>query len=320
MDQTRRAAIYTRISQDREGAGLGVERQEADCRALAEQLGWTIVAVHSDNDLSAYTGKPRPGYLALLADLRAGTADAVVCWHTDRLHRSPVELEEYIAVCEPRTVPTQTVKAGPLDLATPSGRMVARQLGAVARYEVEHQIERQVAARLQAATAGRWSGGRRPYGYQADGVTVEVAEADVLRWAAAQVLAGRALTAIVADLNRQGSTTSTGRPWKATELSRTLRRPRNAGLMQHRGQVVGTAGWPPILDEATWRVVVAVLTDPRRRTNSGVARRWLLSGLALCGVCGEPVRSTSAGTVHGRPTKPAYTCRSGKHVVRDAAE
>ena len=85
----RRAAIYTRISQDREGAGLGVERQEADCRALAERLGWTIVAVHADNDLSAYSGKPRPGYLALLADLRAGAADAVVCWHTDRLHRSP---------------------------------------------------------------------------------------------------------------------------------------------------------------------------------------------------------------------------------------
>jgi DNA invertase Pin-like site-specific DNA recombinase len=77
----RRAAIYTRISSDREGAGLGVERQEADCRALAEQLGWEIVAVHSDNDLSAYSGKPRPGYEALLADLRADVADAVICWH-----------------------------------------------------------------------------------------------------------------------------------------------------------------------------------------------------------------------------------------------
>jgi DNA invertase Pin-like site-specific DNA recombinase len=319
MDQTRRAAIYTRISQDREGAGLGVERQEADCRALAERLGWTIVAVHSDNDLSAYSGKPRPGYLALLADLRAGVADAVICWHTDRLHRRPVELEDYIAVCEPRGVPTQTVKAGPIDLATPAGRMVARQLGAVGRYEVEHQIERQVAARLQAATAGRWTGGRRPYGYQADGVTVDQAEAGIVQWAAAQVLAGRAITAIVADLNRQGSTTSTGRPWKATELRRVLVRPRNAGLMVHRGQVVGAAGWPPIMDEATWRGVCAVLSDPRRRTNTGVARRWLLSGLALCGVCGEPVRSFSAGTRRGQATKPVYTCRTGKHVVRDAA-
>jgi site-specific DNA recombinase len=320
MDQTRRAAIYTRISQDREGAGLGVERQEADCRALAERLGWTIVAVHADNDLSAYSGKPRPGYLALLADLRAGAVDAVICWHTDRLHRSPSELEDYITVCERGGVPTQTVKAGPLDLATPSGRMVARQLGAVARYEVEHQIERQQRARLQAATAGRWSGGRRPYGYEADDATVVQAEADTLQWAAAQVLAGVSLNAIVAELNTRGARTSTGRPWKPTELSRVLVRPRNAGLMVHRGQVVGPAGWPPILDEGTWRGVCAVLSDPGRRTNTSTARRWLLSGLAVCGVCGDPVRSTSAGTVHGRPTKPAYTCRSGKHVVRDAAE
>ena len=318
MDTTRRAAIYVRISRDKEGAGLGVERQEADCRALAEQLGWTIVAVHSDNDLSAYSGKPRPGYLALLADLRAGVADAVVCWHTDRLHRRPVELEEYIAVCEPRSIPTQTVKAGPIDLATPAGRMVARQLGAVGRYEVEHMIERQQRARLQAATDGKWGGGRRPYGYQDDGTTVEEADAEVLKWAAAQVLAGRALTAITADLNTQGERTSTGRAWRSTELRRVLVRPRNAGLAQHRGQVVGPAAWPAILPEDTWRGVVAVLTDPGRRTNTSVARRWLLSGLAVCGVCGDPVRSFSASS-RRRNTNPVYTCRTGKHVVRDAA-
>jgi site-specific DNA recombinase len=315
----RRVAIYTRISQDREGAGLGVERQEADCRALAEQLGWAIVAVHADNDLSAYSGKPRPGYEALLADLRAGTADAVICWHTDRLHRRPVELEDYIAVCEPRGVPTMTVKAGPIDLATPAGRMVARQLGAVGRYEVEHMVERQQRARLQAATSGKWSGGRRPYGYGADGITVHQAEAETLQWAAGQILAGRSLNAIVADLNARGARTSTGRAWRPTELRRVLCRPRNAGLMVHRGQVVGPAGWPSILDEDTWRGVRAVLDDPGRRTNTTVARRWLLSGLAVCGVCGEPVRSFSASSQR-RKTKPVYTCRTGKHVIRTAEE
>src|SRR5215207_1121323 len=300
----RRAAIYTRISQDRTGAGLGIERQEADCRALAEQLGWEIVAVHADNDLSAYSGKPRPGYRALLADLRAGVADAVIVWHTDRLHRHPSELEEYIGVCEPRGVPTMTVKAGPIDLATPAGRMVARQLGAVGRYEAEHMIERQQRARLQAATAGKWGGGRRPFGYEADGVTVRKAEADALRWAASQVLAGASLNTIVARLNDRGVRTATGKPWQPTELRRALVRPRNAGLMVHRGQVVGEAGWPAILDEDTWRGVCAVLEDPGRRTNTTVARRWLLSGLARCGVCGDPVKSFSAGAGATRKRPP----------------
>ena len=97
---------------------------------LAATLGWEVVAVHVDNDLSAYNGKARPGYQALLDDLRGGRADAVLCWHGDRLHRRPLELEEYIAICEPRQVPTMTVRAGPVDLSTPSGRAVARTVGA----------------------------------------------------------------------------------------------------------------------------------------------------------------------------------------------
>ncbi len=36
------AAIYCRISKDRTGAGLGVERQEEDCGALAASLGLDV--------------------------------------------------------------------------------------------------------------------------------------------------------------------------------------------------------------------------------------------------------------------------------------
>jgi site-specific DNA recombinase len=312
-----RAAIYCRISADRTGAGLGVDRQEHDCRELADRLGWTVVAVHTDNDLSAYSGKPRPGYRALLADLRAGVADAVICWHTDRLHRHPSELEAYIAVCErPPGIPTQTVKAGPIDLLTPSGQMVARQLGAVARYEVAHQIERQQAARLQAATAGRWAGNKRPFGYQADGVTVQPTEAEALRWAAGQVLAGVALRQIARELNGRGIRTSTGQPWDSRTLGRVLRRPRNAGLSVYRGEVVGRASWPAILEEDTWRGVVAVLQDPTRRSNPGRPPRWLLANLAVCGVCGAPVVSKS----RGRPRMVIYTCSAAAHLSRPAAQ
>lgn len=316
----KRAAVYCRISRDREGAGLGVERQEQDCRELADRLGWRIVAVHTDNDLSAYSGKPRPGYAALLDDIRAGRAGAVLAWHTDRLHRSPVELEAYITVCEPHSVPTQTVKAGPLDLSTPSGRMIARQLGAVARFEVEHMQERAQRAKLQAATNGVWKGGRRPYGYEADGVTVRESEAGEIRAATEAVLAGRSLASLAKDWNTRGLHTSTGAEWTYGALRRVLIRPRNAGLMEHRGEEVGLAVWPALVSEDTWRAVRAILTDPTRRTTPGNERRWLMSGLALCGVCGQTVRASSAGTA-GVGHRPAYRCRtnSGSHVVRDAA-
>lgn len=313
-----RAAIYCRISRDRIGAGLGVQRQEQDCRALASQHGWAVSAVHADNDLSAYSGKPRPGYRQLLADIEAGAVDVVVTWHTDRLHRSPVELEEYITASERRSVATHTVKAGPVDLATPSGRLVARQLGAVARYEVEHQIERQQRAKLQAATAGRWKGGRRPYGYEADGVTVRPSEAQVVQQATDSVLAGDSLRGLAIMLNERGVTTSTGRSWTSTELRRVLMRPRNAGLMQHRGDVIGKANWEPLVEESRWRAIVSLLGDPARRTTLATGRRWLLSGLASCGVCGASILCTQVTA--SRRLVPSYTCRATKHVVRNAAE
>ena len=108
-----RAVIYCRISKDRAGAGLGVERQRDDCQALADALGWTVVFVYEDNDISAYSGKPRPQYQAMLQALRDGKADAIIAWHTDRLHRSPIELETFISVCETHHVTVRTVQAWP---------------------------------------------------------------------------------------------------------------------------------------------------------------------------------------------------------------
>jgi resolvase-like protein len=67
-----RAAIYTRISRDLTGERAGVARQEEDCRAKASALGWEVMEVFVDNDISAYSGRARPGYQALLKAARTG--------------------------------------------------------------------------------------------------------------------------------------------------------------------------------------------------------------------------------------------------------
>jgi site-specific DNA recombinase len=313
-----RGAIYVRMSRDREGAGLGVDRQESDSRELAGRLGIDVRKVYSDNDLSAYSGKPRPGYLALLDDIRTRQVEVVLAWHSDRLHRSLVELEAYIAVCEPANVPTYTVKAGALDLTTSSGRMVARMLGASARYEVEHMIERQKRSKMQAAAAGRWRGGRRPYGYDVDGVTVVPEEAAEVLRASRAVLAGTSLRSIARDLNVRGVPTSTGGEWHQDTIRKVLMRPRNAALIDHQGQVLGPAEWAAIVPEQVWRGVVAMISEPQRLTHLGNARRWLGSSLYLCGLCGHVVKSM----LSTRPgQRRAYVCGSGvKHLARVADE
>jgi hypothetical protein len=92
-----------------------------------------------------------------------------------------------------------------------------------------------------------------------------------------------------------------------------LLNPRNAGLRAYRGEVVGPATWPALVDEETHATVVALLSMPERRTTSTTARTYLLPGLALCWKCGSDV-----ATGHTRHGKRVYVCRANKCVSRAA--
>ena len=306
-----RAAIYCRISQDRVGAGLGVERQREDCEHLVAARGWSTVAVYSDNDVSAYGGRPRPGYRQLLADIADGSVDVVVAWHTDRLHRSPLELEDYIAVCEQRNVGTLTVRAGELDLATASGRMVARMLGAAARHESEQKSERVKRAREQEARSGR-SHGHLGYGYRRaesslSGWVIHELEAVIIREISGRLLSGDSLAGIARDLNRRRVPTPAQKvgAWRGVNIRSLITAGRYCGWRGYTpatrrggrgrgrglGQLVAQGDWPPILDRRTTEQLRLILTDPARQSGGRPGRStYLLSGgLARCGRCGSPL-------------------------------
>src|SRR4051812_12659673 len=121
-----RAAVYTRLSQDRSGERIGVERQERLCREHAKAEGWSVVDVFEDNDTSASRKRPRPEYERLLDQIRAGRIDVIICWHVDRLYRQLRDLEELVELAEKHQVGIAAVKSGTLDLSTASGRMSAR--------------------------------------------------------------------------------------------------------------------------------------------------------------------------------------------------
>lgn len=317
---TRRALIYCRISQDRTGAGLGVDRQEIDCRALAERLGCTVARVFTDNDTSAYRGKRR-GYEALLAALRAGSADTLLAWHSDRLHRQPRELEDFIDLINAKGIEVHFVQSGELDLNTPSGRLQARIMGVVARHESEHKSERIARSRLQRAQAGKWGGGSRPFGWESDGVTPIPAEIAAIRRAYDMLLHGGSLRGIMRMLNHGGlRTPKKNIEWQSVTVREMLVRSRNAGLLTHRGKVLGKGNWDAVASEDEWRAVVDILSRPERRTTTGNTVKWFGSLLYRCGVCGDGMYVTKTGS----PPRSAYRCRShmrggtGTHVVRKA--
>jgi len=104
-----RAAVYTRISQDATGQRAGVTRQLEDCEALADRLGWEVTHRYGDNDLSASSGRTRPGFEAMLKAMADSEFGAVICWHPDRLFRSTKDLERLIDIANGRRVQLRTV-------------------------------------------------------------------------------------------------------------------------------------------------------------------------------------------------------------------
>jgi site-specific DNA recombinase len=273
--------VYVRISQDREGAGLGVARQEEDCRALCTKLGWHVAGVYADNDVSAYTGKPRKEWTRLLTDIAAGDVDAICCWHVDRLTRTPRELEDVIDLHDKAGVQLATV-TGEIDLSTPTGRLVARTLGAAARHESEHKSERQRRARLQAAQQGKpHTAGQRGYGYGPDRVSLVENEADVIREATTRILAGEAMGSIASDFNTRGIGSTEGKQWRVNTLRNVLTSARISGRREYYGEIVADANWPAIISAEQSDRLRALLARPGAQPRA--RRTYLYSGLLRCG-------------------------------------
>jgi hypothetical protein len=87
-----------------------------------------------------------------------------------------------------------------------------------------------------------------------------------------------------------------------------LLRASNAGYRMYRGKVLDLPpAEPAIISVTDHQRLVALLNDPSRKTNAkGGTPRWLLSGIVICGRCGnDKVNVTTGGQ---RRLRPAYTC------------
>lgn len=306
MPQTPTAvAIYARISSDTEGSGLGVARQVKDCRRLAESLGWTVAEEYLDNDLSAYSGKARPDYQRMLADLRDGLRDGVIVYHVDRLTRRPIELEEFVATVDAAKVRHVRFVVGDMNLGNGDGLMIARIMAAMAANESATKSRRLQRKWEQNAEAGLPHGGSwRPFGYADDKVTIREDEAALYRTVAARFLAGDSLRSLAAWLDEQGSKPLRSSHWRTHSIKHMLVNPRYAGLRTYHGVVVGPASWPAIISEDDHRRIVARFAE-KATTKRRVPQRYLLSGLLRCGKCGGMLFSSR------RQNSRRYVCLSG---------
>lgn len=98
-----RAAIYARSAIH---DPVGIDRQVAACKQYANDRGYNIIDVYTDNGASAFTHRPE------LDDLRAniGQYGVIVAFNVDRLARSMQGLNTLVARAEYHGTTIETVE------------------------------------------------------------------------------------------------------------------------------------------------------------------------------------------------------------------
>lgn len=308
MQTPKSAGIYCRLSDSPDGSVEKVERQEADCRKLAERLGWTVHKVYPDNSRSAWRhDRKRPAWDQMLKEIEAGELDGILVYHGDRLMRQPWDLEILLRLAKDRHLPLAS-PSGTRDLSNSDHQYILRiEVAAACKAsdDTSRRVKRGIEARTAKGRAG--AGSNRPFGYGLP--TGEVGrtgkplydlsklnrkEAAIGREAVRRFLSGQSQGGVISWLNTKCTTTK-GNPWKANAFRHWVSSPRTAGLVE-RDNKLTPAKWKGIITPEQREDVLALLKAQSDTYGySGRERAYLLTGKAAeCGGCQGPLYTKPA--------------------------
>lgn len=275
-------------------------RQEPDCRALAERLGWDVAKVYVEAATSAYKRKrvigpdgrsvlrtTRPGLREALDDLEAGVITGLLVPDLDRYARDPRDLEDLIDVAEATGHPVRAV-TGNLRLDTDADVTNARIQVAINNKSSRDTARRVARAARQRAEDGRPHGGQVLFGLDTD------EHAEWIREAVRRILNGETVYGICVDWNRKGRTTGKGSKgwWHVPTLQRILTNPGLIGMRRYKSEVFPSQH-PGIVDREDWERVCAVVNDPSKPAKRGRPEKYTMSGLVFCALCENRMNTAS---------------------------
>lgn len=297
--------IYTRISSDPNDTEKGVARQEQDCREyVADHKDMVLVgAPYCDNNVSAWSGADREEWNKVLGLVERGEIDGIVTWHLDRVVRRMNDLGVLLGLVKKHGIHVYSVKGGDVDLASPTGVMVAQIVTAVAEQESGHKGERVARAKRQHAEDGKPGSGPRPFGFRKDKITHDEGEAQALKDAVEAFLDDKpkhSLSKAVQVIRESGYPMTTRRlreiflsgriagrrDYVSMEMRRARKDGKSPGYFYDVGMDSTDAVWDPIIDVPTWQAVRGILLQPDRQRAGARRSNSLLAGLAVCGQCG----------------------------------
>lgn len=313
-----RAAIYVRVSTDKQEEGYSPETQEAACREYAAARGYTVAGAHVYRE--THTGTElweRPQLTHLREAVRRGELDVVIAYAIDRLSRDPVHLGVIVSEAEHHRVGVEFVTE-PLD-GSPEGELIRFVRGYAAKIEHMKLVERTQRGKRARVQSGKPLRARDPYGLRWTAAENRYREDErekaVLRRIMAEALAGAKLRAIAGGLNDDAIPSPGGKEWCAPTVRHLLLQEYYTGKgFAYRNKTERREGkWrrtavpddhPVPLPDGVYPVIFtpeeqAAVRARLMRNQQESARRnhcpesfLLRAGYVFCGVCGEPMRAS----------------------------
>lgn len=292
---------------------MSPNRQRSEIERTAKAKGFTVVEWFEDPDISAYKKVSRPGFEEMLS--RLDEVGAIFAWEMSRWARRLVVSAGMFDLLEEKGVRwISTTQGDSAEIGRDYFEMIAVHDARESR-KIAERVS--LAHRYKALTLGRQISPKRSFGFRYDAatkqLTIDEAEAVVVRKMAAAYIAGMGSTMIARGLNDGSFMGAPVKPLRAEEwvdgtVRQLLSSPTIAGWVVYKGQPVGEEPTEPaLIDLDTWRLLTAVRAErTRRRRRPGRPSRALLTGLLRCAGCGG--RAFSNG---GR--YPVYFCGRAPH-------
>ncbi len=313
------AALYARVSSDRQDVDLSISAQLKALREYASRNGYMVGKEYVDE---AESGRSidRPGFQNMIAAARQKNTpfEAILVWKLSRFARNREDSIIYKSLLRKHGVQVISINEPVED--TPSGKLLEGIIEVIDEFYSANLSQDVIRGLRENASRGFRNGGRPPCGYVRvkvnDGATSRTRlepdpkTAPITQRIFRECLAGKGLKAIARSLNADGISSSTGKKWGATSIEKILHNEAYTGTMVwgKRAKTAGQAGntfipqrteeaWSALIDQVTFSQVQGMLAAraPKVIHPREVDSPYLLSGIMRCGVCGAAMVGHGSG-------------------------
>ena len=307
------AALYARVSSDRQDVDLSVSAQLRALKDFAKANGYSVAREYVDEAESGRVAD-RPQFKEMIEEGSKPKApfEVILVWKFSRFTRKREHAVVFKAMLLRKGIRVVSITEHADD--SPTGKLMEAIIESVDEFYSENLAQEVTRGMREAASRGFFLGSKAPYGYKrvkvSDGVkerpTLEVdpATAPVVKEIFESSLSGNGLKEISKTLNDRGIT-NRGKRWYKGGLHYLLSNEAYTGTAVWGRTSKGEKAQEPVRVEGAWPALISrELFDgvqqamrgraPKVQKPARVGSRFLLSGLLKCGVCGRPYSGQGA--------------------------